>query len=113
MGRKRHTAEQIIRKLRETEVELVVPYDRLLGGAMQGDAILFAREDEGETARAIVDPILDKRSRVHEYEPGSWRPSQASAPCQARGLERASRFVQPLSSLRRDRRVRASPEGGP
>jgi glucose-6-phosphate 1-dehydrogenase len=57
--------------------ELVVPYDRLLGDAMQGDAILFAREDEVETAWGIVDPILDKRSRVHEYEPGSWGPQQA------------------------------------
>ena len=57
--------------------EMVEPYDRLLGEAMEGEALLFAREDEVEAAWAIVDPILKKGHPLFEYEPGTWGPSQA------------------------------------
>ena len=53
------------------------PYDRLLGDAMNGDALQFARQDEVEAAWGIVDPILAHPSPLHEYEPGTWGPSQA------------------------------------
>jgi glucose-6-phosphate 1-dehydrogenase len=52
-------------------------YERLLGDAMVGDATLFAREDAVEAAWAIVDPVLEASDSLHEYEPGSWGPSQA------------------------------------
>ena len=55
------------------------PYERLLGDAMAGDATLFAREDEVEAAWAIVQPILDGVTPVHEYDPGTWGPGQADA----------------------------------
>ena len=55
------------------------PYERLLGEAMAGDATLFAREDEVEAAWAIVQPILDGVTPVHEYDPGTWGPSEADA----------------------------------
>jgi len=55
------------------------PYERLLGDAMAGDGILFAREDGVEAAWTIVDPILGAATPVHEYEPGSWGPAQADA----------------------------------
>ena len=45
--------------------------------AMEGEALLFAREDEVEAAWAIVDPILKKDHPLFEYEPGTWGPSQA------------------------------------
>src|SRR5439155_23841469 len=32
-------------------------YERLLGDAMEGDRLLFARQDGGEAAWAIVEPI--------------------------------------------------------
>ena len=57
--------------------ELMEPYDRLLHDAMNGDALLFAREDEVEAAWAIVDPILKRPSPVHVYEPGSFGPPEA------------------------------------
>ncbi len=57
----------------------VEPYDRLLGDAMQGDSLLFAREDEVETAWGVVDPILKHPRPVHVYEPGSWGPAEADA----------------------------------
>jgi glucose-6-phosphate 1-dehydrogenase len=55
------------------------PYERLLGDAMAGDATLFARQDEVEAAWAIVQPILDGATPVHEYDPGSWGPREADA----------------------------------
>ncbi len=57
--------------------EMMKPYDRLLGSAMEGDPLLFAREDEVEAAWKIVDPILGLDSALHEYEAGSWGPPQA------------------------------------
>ena len=58
---------------------LMEPYDRLLGAAMDGDPVLFARQDEVETAWSIVDPILEKPSPLYEYDPGSWGPREAEA----------------------------------
>jgi len=55
------------------------PYDRLLGDAMEGDALLFAREDEVEAAWGVVDPVLDSPTPPHEYEPGTWGPRPADA----------------------------------
>jgi glucose-6-phosphate 1-dehydrogenase len=55
------------------------PYERLLGDAMAGDATLFARQDEVEAAWEIVQPILDGATPVHEYDPGTWGPSEADA----------------------------------
>src|SRR5262249_22443730 len=57
--------------------DLMEPYDRLLHDAMNGDALLFAREDEVEAAWGIVDPILKRPSPVHVYEPGSFGPGEA------------------------------------
>jgi glucose-6-phosphate 1-dehydrogenase len=53
-------------------------YERLLGGALEGDPALFAREDSVEAAWAIVDPILGDATPVHEYEPGTWGPPDAA-----------------------------------
>ena len=53
-------------------------YERLLGDAMAGDAMLFARQDGVEAAWAIVQPILDNVTPVHEYAPGTWGPAEAA-----------------------------------
>jgi glucose-6-phosphate 1-dehydrogenase len=52
-------------------------YERLLGDALEGDATLFAREDYVEEAWRIVGPALGNAVPVHEYEPGTWGPSEA------------------------------------
>ena len=57
--------------------ELMEPYDRLLGDAMEGPSLLFSRQDEVEAAWRIVDPVLRDPPPVHEYEPGTWGPRQA------------------------------------
>jgi glucose-6-phosphate 1-dehydrogenase len=53
------------------------PYERLLGDAMRGDALLFVRQDAVEAAWAIVEPILGHVTPVYEYEPGTWGPAEA------------------------------------
>jgi glucose-6-phosphate 1-dehydrogenase len=53
------------------------PYQRLIGDAAKGDQSLFARQDSVEAAWRVVDGVLDDRTPVHAYEPGSWGPSEA------------------------------------
>lgn len=52
-------------------------YERLIGDAMSGDASLFARQDGVEASWRVVDPILTMPTTVHEYEPGTWGPSES------------------------------------
>ena len=59
-------------------------YERLLLDALQGDASLFTRADEVETAWSLIDPILqawetDQTPPLAVYEPGSWGPADADA----------------------------------
>jgi glucose-6-phosphate 1-dehydrogenase len=54
-------------------------YERVLGDAMAGDATLFAREDYVEEAWRIVDPVLQARTPLHEYEPKTWGPAEVRA----------------------------------
>ena len=55
------------------------PYQRLIGDATRGDQTLFAREDSVEAAWRVVDGILDDRTPLHDYEPGTWGPAEAAA----------------------------------
>ncbi|NBI42729.1 glucose-6-phosphate dehydrogenase [[Haemophilus] felis] len=59
---------------------LLTAYERLLLDAMKGDATLFARTDAVHACWQFVQPILDykaERSRIYEYEAGTWGPSEA------------------------------------
>jgi glucose-6-phosphate 1-dehydrogenase len=51
-------------------------YERLLGDAMVGDGTLFASQDGVEAAWAVVQPILGLVTPVHDYQPGTWGPSE-------------------------------------
>ncbi len=53
------------------------PYERLLGDALRGDRTLFGSEAGVEAAWRIVDPVLNRDEAPHEYEVGSWGPSEA------------------------------------
>jgi hypothetical protein len=55
----------------------MTPYERLLGDAIRGDAMLFVREDAVEAAWRVVDPVLGNKMPVHEYEPNTWGPAEA------------------------------------
>lgn len=60
-------------------------YERLLIDAIKGDASLFTRSDEIETAWRLVDPVMEAwRSEASApslglYRKGSWGPSEAKA----------------------------------
>jgi glucose-6-phosphate 1-dehydrogenase len=53
------------------------PYDRLIGAALEGRRMLFARQDTVEAAWRVVDPVLDDSLPVHDYPRGSWGPKEA------------------------------------
>jgi len=61
----------------EDQAHDMLPYQRLLGDAMRGDASLFAREDAIEEQWRIVDPVLDMPTTPYIYEPGTWGPEEA------------------------------------
>ena len=44
---------------------------------MVGDGSLFASQDGVEAAWSVVQPILGLATPVHEYQPGTWGPSEA------------------------------------
>ncbi len=59
-------------------------YERLLLDALQGDASLFTRADEVETAWSLVAPILqaweaDQTPPLAGYKPGTWGPAEADS----------------------------------
>ena len=54
-------------------------YEELLGDAMHGNQMHFARQDYVEEAWRIVDPILDNATPVHPYQPGTWGPAEANS----------------------------------
>ena len=55
------------------------PYDRLIGAALDGQRMLFARQDTVEAAWRVVDPVLGDAVPVHPYPRGSWGPKEADA----------------------------------
>jgi glucose-6-phosphate 1-dehydrogenase len=68
-----------LKLVQDTSGDELDPYERLLGDAMHGDPSLFARQDGVEAAWSVVEPVLDHRSALNEYEPGTWGPARADA----------------------------------
>jgi glucose-6-phosphate 1-dehydrogenase len=54
------------------------PYQRLIGDATCGDQSLFSREDSVAAAWRIVDGVLDEKTPLFVYEPGTWGPPEAA-----------------------------------
>ncbi|HEY2395329.1 MAG TPA: glucose-6-phosphate dehydrogenase [Rudaea sp.] len=80
--RVKHAGEQ----MRGEPVELIarheprgeeLPYERLLGDAIRGDATLFTSDEAIEAAWSVVEPVLGGGEPIHEYEPGTWGPAEA------------------------------------
>jgi glucose-6-phosphate 1-dehydrogenase len=76
-GKQMQTVAAELAAVAEPSADEVDAYERLLTDAMAGEGLLFVREDAVDAAWAIVDPILDTESPVHEYLPGSWGPPEA------------------------------------
>ncbi len=55
------------------------PYALLLGAAIAGEHLLFARQDEVEAAWRIVDSVIAEPPPVQTYAPGSWGPEAAAS----------------------------------
>jgi glucose-6-phosphate 1-dehydrogenase len=55
------------------------PYDRLIGAALDGNRLPFARQDAVEAAWRVVDPILGDVVPVHPYARGTWGPKESGA----------------------------------
>lgn len=53
------------------------PYERLLGDALAGEGLLFARQDGVEEAWRVVDKILTHHHVAHPYPRGTWGPKEA------------------------------------
>jgi glucose-6-phosphate 1-dehydrogenase len=54
-------------------------YERLIGDALSGEALLFARQDGVEAAWRVVDPVLTDHGVAHPYEEKTWGPGEAGA----------------------------------
>jgi glucose-6-phosphate 1-dehydrogenase len=72
------------------QTDEMLPYERLLGDALRGDASLFARQDSVEVAWAIVDRLLASGPQAEPYEPATW-----GAPAGARMVERYGGWYDP------------------
>jgi glucose-6-phosphate 1-dehydrogenase len=57
----------------------LLPYEELLGDAMQGNQTWFAREDYVEESWRIMDPILNNHAPPEIYKPGTWGPDKAAS----------------------------------
>jgi glucose-6-phosphate 1-dehydrogenase len=56
-------------------------YERLLGDAMAGENLLFAREDGVEAAWRVVDEVLTDHGPAIPYLEHTWGPEEASTLC--------------------------------
>ena len=72
------------------QTDEMLPYERLLGDALRGDASLFARQDSVEVAWAIVDRLLASGPQAEPYAPATW-----GAPAAARMVERYGGWYDP------------------
>jgi glucose-6-phosphate 1-dehydrogenase len=75
-ARKPQVQELTFAQQPESEMQ---PYDRLIGAALDGNRLLFARQDAVEAAWRVVDPVLGDVVPVHEYGRGTWGPKEADA----------------------------------
>jgi len=55
----------------------VRPYDRLIGAALDGNRLEFARQDAVDAAWRVVDGVLGDAVPVLPYDRGTWGPREA------------------------------------
>ncbi|HEV2310841.1 MAG TPA: glucose-6-phosphate dehydrogenase [Acidimicrobiia bacterium] len=60
-------------------------YERLLGDAMAGENLLFAREDGVEAAWRVVNDVLTDHDAAIPYQRHTWGPEEADALCRTAG----------------------------
>jgi glucose-6-phosphate 1-dehydrogenase len=72
---------------RHQAAENTLDYERLLGDALNGDPMLFTRQDAVEAAWAVVQPVLGQATPLYEYAPGTWGPEEAEGLVEGGGWE--------------------------
>jgi glucose-6-phosphate 1-dehydrogenase len=72
--------------------EMPLPYERLLGDALAGDATMFASEQFVEGTWRVLDPILRNPGPVTVYEPGTMGPREAD-----RLVDAFGGWIEPLA----------------
>ncbi len=75
-----------------SQADEMLPYERLLGDALRGDPMLFARQDSVEVAWDIADRLLASGPQAEPYAPASWGPAAAN-----RMVERHGGWYDPPS----------------
>ncbi len=63
----------------QTMKQMMRPYDRLIGAALNGERYLFARQETVEAAWRVVQPVLADTVPVMPYASGSWGPATADS----------------------------------
>jgi glucose-6-phosphate 1-dehydrogenase len=63
--------------LTDNHPDEMTAYERLLGDAMDGENLLFAREDGVEKAWRVVDHVVYHHHPAHPYKPHTWGPAEA------------------------------------
>ena len=71
------TESQELSLMRQPGGDEMGAYERLLGDAIEGDPLLFARQDSVERAWEIVEPLLGGGTALLPYWPGSWGPAES------------------------------------
>lgn len=71
------TGEDVELAAVDSTADDMLPYERLIGDAMNGKRQLFTRRDASELAWRVVDPVLDLKTRPAPYAPKSWGPEEA------------------------------------
>ncbi len=71
--------ETIELMMTDDQCDDMTPYERLLGDAMHGENLLFAREDGVEAAWRVVDDVLVNHHKVIPYKAHTWGPNEAEA----------------------------------
>lgn len=69
--------DELLLTRREPDVQ--TPYERLLGGAIEGTSSLFVRQDAVEACWRVVAGVLTEHTPAVPYAPGTWGPAQATA----------------------------------
>ncbi len=73
------TGHNIELALTDDHPDEMTAYERLLGDAMSGENLLFAREDGVEAAWRVVNDVLTDHEKAVPYKPHTWGPPQAEA----------------------------------
>jgi glucose-6-phosphate 1-dehydrogenase len=71
------TGEEVELGFADDHPDEMTAYERLLGDAMDGENLLFAREDGVEAAWRVVDKVLENHNPATLYKPHTWGPPQA------------------------------------